>query len=216
VTPITTTARPTATPVPAPAATRPAATPAQRTPVTARPTAPSQADSSTFSFPLIIALAALALLILGLLIYFAAKNLFSSPKRAMVQAIQNQDGISLMPILIVDDQNTAIGKRNIHSVKAGYAYTVGGGNSDFLIFLVPVPPRIADLLYDGVNCTFVPRLPKYFPDIGSEPVRNCIGKTIKVISDKNYQLRIRFEKYEDPLKALNKMLNSISVPGEVK
>ena len=68
----------------------------------------------------------------------------------------------------------------------------------------------------GNNCTFVPRKAQYFPDIGSQSVSNCIGKTIRVISDKNYELHIRMERYEDPLKKLNSLLHSIQVPGEVK
>jgi hypothetical protein len=118
--------------------------------------------------------------------------------------------------LFVADQNTAIGRRNIHAVKSGYTFSVGGGKSDFLIFLVPMPPHIADVHFDGRQCTFIPRKPQYFPDIGSQQVPNCIGKTIRVISDKHYELHIRIERYEDPLKALNKLLLSISVPGEVE
>ena len=119
----------------------------------------------------------------------------------------------LMLNLFVEDQNTAIGRRNIHVMKAGYTYSVGGGKSDFLIFLVPIPPHIADVQISGNNCTLIPRKSQYFPDIGSQAVSNCIGKTIRVLSDKRYELHIRMERYEDPLKALNKMLHSISAPG---
>jgi len=120
------------------------------------------------------------------------------------------------PLLInmfVEDQNTAIGKRNIHSLKSGYSLTVGGGKSDFLIFLVPVPPSIGELRRNGSQLSFIPRKPKYFPDLGSGELRDCLNKTIRVISDKNYELRFRFETYEDPLIALNQMLMSIKVPG---
>jgi hypothetical protein len=127
----------------------------------------------------------------------------------------NQDFSNGPPMLslFVQDQNTAIGRRNIHSAKEGSSFTVGGGKSDFLIFLVPVPPFIAEVHFDGRQCTFIPRKPQYFPDIGSQQVPNCIGKTIRVISDRNYELHIRIERYEDPLMALNKLLNSISVPN---
>jgi hypothetical protein len=117
--------------------------------------------------------------------------------------------------LFVEDQNTAIGRRNIHAVKSGYTFSVGGGKSDFLIFLVPIPPHIADVHFDGKQCTFIPRRSEYFPDLGSQQVPNCIGKTIRVVSDKHYELHIRIERYEDPLKVLNKLLHSIAVPGEV-
>ena len=138
------------------------------------------------------------------------------PKDQVYDApVQESEG-PLMLNLFVEDQNTAIGRRNIHAIKAGYTFSVGGGKSDFLIFLVPIPPHIADVQINGNNCTFIPRKPQYFPDIGSQSVPSCIGKSIRVISDKNYELHIRMERYEDPLKALNKMLHSISVPGEVK
>jgi hypothetical protein len=128
---------------------------------------------------------------------------------------QNLDFENGAPMLslFVEDQNTAIGRRNIHAVKSGYTFSVGGGKSDFLIFLVPIPPHIADVNFDGRQCTFIPRKPQYFPDIGSQQVSNCIGKTIRVVSDKNYELQIRIERYEDPLKALNNLLHSINVPG---
>jgi hypothetical protein len=119
----------------------------------------------------------------------------------------------MMLSLFVADQNTAIGKRNIHTVKPGYTFSVGGGRSDFLIFLVPMPSHIADLRYDGANCTFIPRKSQYFPDLGSSQLPNCIGQNIRVISDKNYELHIRVERYQDPLITLNRMLHSIELPG---
>jgi hypothetical protein len=119
----------------------------------------------------------------------------------------------LMLNLFVEDQSTLIGKRNIHAIKSGYTFTVGGGRSDFLIFLVPIPPHIGEVRCDGNRCTFIPRKAQYFPDIGSQQVPDCIGKTIRIISDKNYELHFRMERYEDPLKALNRLLHSVQVPG---
>jgi hypothetical protein len=115
--------------------------------------------------------------------------------------------------LFVEDQNTAIGKRNIHSLKTGYSLSVGGGKSDFLIFLVPVASNIGEIRRDGGLCTFIPRKSKYFPDLGSNEMRDCINKTIRVISDRNYEVRFRFEQYEDPLHELNRLFNSLRVPG---
>jgi hypothetical protein len=119
----------------------------------------------------------------------------------------------LMLSLFVADQSTAIGRRNVHIVKPGYNFTIGGGKSDFLIFLVPIPSRIAELRFNGEECTFIPRKPQFFPDIGVQPVPDCIGKTIRIISERNYELYIRMECYEDPLITLNRLLHSIRVPG---
>jgi hypothetical protein len=114
--------------------------------------------------------------------------------------------------LFVEDQNTAIGRRNVHTLKAGNTYSVGGGNSDFLIFLVPMPPRIGQLYYDGKTCTFTPLRARCFPDIGSSAIYECIGKTIRVISDRNYEIFFHFEQFKDPLIMLNQLLDSIKLP----
>ena len=125
----------------------------------------------------------------------------------------NPDGPLLLN-LFVEDQNTAIGKRNIHSLKSGYKLTVGGGKSDdFYIFLVPMPSHIGEIKRNGSELVFTPQKPKYFPELGSNEVKDCVNKTIQIISDKNYEMRFRFEMYEDPLIALNRMLNSLNVPG---
>jgi len=125
----------------------------------------------------------------------------------------NPDGPLLLN-LFVSEQNTSIGRRNIHSLKSGYSLTVGGGKTDdYFIFLVPVPAKLGEIRRNGSQLTFTPHKPKYFPDIGSNEVRDCINKTIRIISDKNYEIRFRFEMYEDPLVALNRLLHSVKVPG---
>jgi len=119
----------------------------------------------------------------------------------------------IMLNLFVQDQNTAIGKRNVHLMKAGHRLTVGGHNSDFLIFLVPIPHRIADVHFDGEQLTLIPKRPEFFPETGAEPIYNCVGKTIHLRSAKGYDLYIRFDKYQDPLEALNSFLRSIETTG---
>jgi flagellar basal body-associated protein FliL len=214
-------------------------------------------ESFTASLPFILLIVFIALVILGLIIYFASRRLGSSPNRVMAkvsspesretrfkdhskdlasyaagqsrrttpyedrpvkpdkekQPVINPSGPLLLN-LFVDDQNTEIGRRNIHSLKSGYNLSVGGGKADdFLIFLVPMPSHIGEIRRNGGSLTFVPQKPKYFPEIGSNEVRDCINKTIRVVSDKNYEMRFRFETYEDPLVSLNRMLMSVKVPG---
>ena len=114
--------------------------------------------------------------------------------------------------IFVEEQSIGIGRRNIHALKKGATYSVGGGNSDFLIFLVKFPPKIGRLYFDGTNCTFTPLKKEFFPDIGSAPVAECIGKTIRILSSKNYEVFFHFEPYKDPLIIMNQLLNSIRVP----
>ncbi len=119
----------------------------------------------------------------------------------------------IMLSLHVDDQNTAIGRRNIHLLKAGHVLTLGGGRSDFLVFLVRMPHRIADIRFDGERCILIPRRPDLFIDTGMDTVEDCIGKPIRVVSEKGYILNFRIERYQNPLDSLNKFLHSIEIPG---
>ncbi|WP_169311864.1 vWA domain-containing protein [Gracilinema caldarium] len=135
-------------------------------------------------------------------------DLFSEPQLA----IRRPTG-RIMLNLFVQDQNTAIGKRNVHFMKAGHRLTLGGHNSDFLIFLVPLPHRIADVYFDGEQLTLIPRRPEFFPETGSEPLYNCVDTLIHIKSAKGYDLYIRFEKYQDPLQTLNSFLKSVEMPG---
>jgi len=98
-------------------------------------------------------------------------------------------------------------------MKAGATLSLGGGRSDFLVFLVPLPARIADVRFDGERCSLVPRRPAYFPDSGSQTIDDCLGKTVRVVSDKGYELFLRLERFEDPLKKLNSFLRSIDSAG---
>jgi hypothetical protein len=214
-----------------PAVPAQAAQPASAAKTPQTKTARPAAEKKNIPPSLFIGVGALALAALGgLAIYLVSRRLHSSPNRVMAQASAprsaetvpspyagqqplNLDKDPLLLNLFVEDQSTFIGKRNIHALKSGYSLTIGGGKSDFLIFLVPMPPDIAEIRRNGNRCTFVPRKPKYFPDLGAKELQDCIGKNIRVVSDKNYQLRIRLEQYEDPLAALNRMLNSVKTPG---
>jgi hypothetical protein len=150
----------------------------------------------------------------GFAVFFLDRRLRRSPNQAVARAANFSGTVDREPVMLnlfVEDQNTFIGKRNIHLVKQGVSFTIGGGKSDFLIFLVPMPFRIADLRYESGSCTLVPRKPEYFPDTGSSPVKDCIGETLRVVSDKNYELFIRVDRCENPMAALSRLINSVAL-----
>ena len=157
-----------------------------------------------------------------LAIYAAVQKQRTTPYTDRPKSQPTNEGKSVVinptgPLLLnlyVEDQCTSIGKRNIHSLKSGYRFTVGGGKSDdYYIFLVPIPAGIGEIRRNGSQLTFIPKKPRYFPDLGSSEVRDCINKTIRIVSDRNYEIRFMFEMYEDPLVALNRMLHCVDVPG---
>ncbi|MDA8427223.1 MAG: hypothetical protein M0Z80_13935, partial [Treponema sp.] len=114
--------------------------------------------------------------------------------------------------LRVEGQNSHIGNRNVHDLHAGSSRTVGGGRSDFLVFLVTVPGRIAELHFDGEKLTLVPRRPEFFPD-GASPLEDCLGKEIRIQGKRGYPLLLRFLPFERPADKMNRLLHCIETPG---
>ncbi|HOX49636.1 MAG TPA: hypothetical protein PLG14_10660, partial [Spirochaetales bacterium] len=114
--------------------------------------------------------------------------------------------------LRVEDQNPHIGSRNVHTLHAGSAKAVGGGRSDYLVFLVPVPGGSAELHFDGERCVFVPLRPELFPGLEG-PLEDCLGKDISMVSRSGYPLVLRFQKYERPADRINRLLHCIEAPG---
>jgi hypothetical protein len=135
------------------------------------------------------------LLLLALL--FGGLGLLISIIIILSRTIRGRSAEKMLLNLFVEDQNTFIGKRNTHILKPGRNLSIGGVNSDFLIFVAALPPRIAEVRRNGDQCTFTPLKPKYFPDLGSNQLPDCIGKTIRIITDKKYLLRIRLDRCED-------------------
>jgi hypothetical protein len=114
--------------------------------------------------------------------------------------------------LLVAEQNPHIGSRNVHSLSAGLSKSVGGGASDFLVFLVSVPRHAAELHFDGEKLTFVPLKGELFPELQG-PVPDCMGKDIPMISRSGYPLTLRFTAYEKPVDKINRLLHCIETPG---
>ncbi|MDR0706866.1 MAG: hypothetical protein LBF60_03175 [Treponema sp.] len=116
--------------------------------------------------------------------------------------------------LFVEDQNTNIGWRNMHTISAGWSLTLGGGDSDFLIFLVPIPQNIAKIRFDGDECIFIPQKKQFFPEFNNRMASDCAGKTIKIRSNRNYDLFIRIMRHEAPYKKLCALFQSIKLPAQ--
>jgi hypothetical protein len=114
--------------------------------------------------------------------------------------------------LRVEDQNPHIGLRNVHRIHSGASKTLGGGRSDFLVFLVPLPRRLAELHFDGLDLTLVPLRPEFFPGAVG-PISACLGKEIEMASARGYRLRLRFLRYEPPALRINRLLHCIETPG---
>ncbi len=112
----------------------------------------------------------------------------------------------------VEDQNPNIGLRNVRTLQSGGKKTIGGKRSDFLVFLVPVPPRAAEVYFDGEDLTVVPLRPELFPDY-SGPIPGCLGTPIRMVNRFGKVLTLTFDRYVPPADRLNKILRCLESPG---
>jgi len=114
--------------------------------------------------------------------------------------------------LLVRDQNPNIGLRNVHTMSSGSRRSIGGRRSDFLVFLLPVPSRVAELSWDGESLAFVPKRLEFFPDLdGALP--DCLDTDIRMLTRRGRELHLRFSRYEPPLDRINRLLHCIDLPG---
>ncbi len=125
------------------------------------------------------------------------------------EKIQVRANGNIMLELKVRNQNPHIGKRNIHVMKSGSRLSLGGGHSAFWVFLVKFPARIAEVRFDGTQCSLAILKPQYFPYAENSIIEDCIGKEITIVSDKDYEITFMLHEYEDPVIKLNRLLTSI-------
>jgi len=125
------------------------------------------------------------------------------------ETIAVRENTRIMLELHVDNQNPNVGKRNIHMMKAGTRLSLGGGSSPFLVFLVRFPPKIAEIRFDGKECSLAILKPGYFPYEESNIIHDCVNRKVTVVSDKDYELTFEMRVYEDPVQKLNRLLTSI-------
>ncbi len=158
---------------------------------------------------LVLSCAAAFLAILGI------RKAENAPSSAFAAITSGESAKIVLLSLFVEDQNANIGRRNVHSVSMGHSLTLGGGNSDFLIFLVPLPQNIAEIRFDGHTCAFVPRKRRFFPEITTKMLPDCVGKTISIVSERNYRLSIRIMRHEEPYPKLAAFCRSIKLPAQL-
>lgn len=132
------------------------------------------------------------------------------PAASSHDAIAARANSSIMLELFVYNQNRAIGRRNVHMLKAGSRQSIGGGRSSFLVFLVPFPHAVAEVRYDGVSCDLAILKPAYFPYETKSVITDCLNKDFTIVSDKEYEVTFLLREFEDPVKKLNRLLTSIT------
>ncbi len=112
--------------------------------------------------------------------------------------------------LYVERQNSRIGRRNVHQMKAGSRLSIGGGASSFLVFLVKFPANLAEIRYDGRRCSLAILKPEFFPYEKSSIIEDCLERPVTIVSDKGYPVTFMLRQFEDPVVTLNRLLNSIN------
>jgi len=112
--------------------------------------------------------------------------------------------------LYVEGQNPNIGTRNVHYIRKNTSASVGGGFSNFLIYMYRLPPRIGLVSRKEERYTFSPVKPEFFENAGE--VVDCLNKDITVVCSSGRKVTIRFRKYVSELEKINMLMRSIRKP----
>jgi Mg-chelatase subunit ChlD len=137
----------------------------------------------------------------------------ASPARPTVTSIsralprQTSPESSLPPLveMRVELQNHRVGFRNVHRIAEGSAKSIGGRSSAYLVFLAPVPARIAEIRNVDGKFVFTPLRSECFPGING-PVEDCMGKAIPFVSSRGRAHVLYFREWVSPLEEVNRIM----------
>lgn len=135
----------------------------------------------------------------------------SSSRLAGYHSLQSGRTLGNRPIEFrLAGQNPFNGGRNIRWI-GKTTRTVGGGSSFFLIFLIKVPERIAEISFTEKGLRFEPVRPEFFPDIHGA-IENCIDQPIELVTDHG-SFKMIFREWISPLERINQLLHLTDAPG---
>lgn len=132
--------------------------------------------------------------------YIDSNDMFYRFKRSLYakKYVKNIDKTKQNYIeMFVLNQSRSIGARNTHYLVLNKTFYLGGGkHDDFLIFLVPIPRRLASIHYDETEIIFTILEPKYFPYEKEIKIKNPIDRFFVINSDKGYTIHFMLRIYE--------------------
>ncbi|WP_319561272.1 VWA domain-containing protein [Marispirochaeta sp.] len=125
--------------------------------------------------------------------------------------IDQQQKLGHRPIEFrLSGQNPYNGGRNIRWVGKNKR-SVGGAGAYFLIFLIKVPERIAEVTFTEEGLRFTPIRTEFFPSLQG-PIENCLNRPIEIQTDQG-SFTMFFREWISPLERINHLLHLIDQPG---
>jgi Mg-chelatase subunit ChlD len=105
-------------------------------------------------------------------------------------------------------QNPHVGFRNVHRIPEGGRRSIGGGFSQYLVFLVRVPSSIAEIRNRGGKYVFTPLRAEMFPGV-SGPIEDCLDVEIPFVGPHGREMSIHFREWVSPLDEINRIMRSV-------
>ena len=129
----------------------------------------------------------------------------TSLKRSLPREEMQRPNLPPLIEMRVSFQSHAIGFRNVHRIADGSSRTIGGRSSAYLIFLVALPPAVAEIRNEGGSYVFTPLKTELFPGIQG-PVRDCLNREITLVAPKGREMTLHFREWKEPLDEINGIL----------
>jgi hypothetical protein len=134
-----------------------------------------------------------------------ARPTVTSIRRSLPRQQMQQSNLPPLIEMRVTQQNHRVGFRNVHRLAPGASQSVGGRSSAYLVFLVSVPARIAEIRNVDGTYVFTPLRAEMFPEL-SGPIEDCLGKEIPFVSPRGMELSLHFRQWVSPLEEINALM----------
>jgi hypothetical protein len=134
-----------------------------------------------------------------------ARPTAASLKKALPRRQMEKPRLPSLIEMRVSEQNHRIGFRNVHRIPPGAARTVGGRFSSYLIYLVPMPPSIAEIRNEDGRYVFVPLRKELFPRI-SAALEDCLEVDIPFVTPGGREMTLQFREWLSPREEMNRLM----------
>ncbi len=136
-----------------------------------------------------------------------------SLKRSLPRSELQRGSLPPLIEMRVSLQNPQVGFRNVHRIQEGGGRSIGGGRSPYLIFLVRVPSRIAEIRNQQGKYVFTPLRTEMFPGV-SGSIEDCLGVEIPFVGPHGREMSIHFREWVSPLDEINRIMRSVRYEGK--
>ena len=122
------------------------------------------------------------------------------------EEILSDKALRPLALRVIGQNDSRIGRRNIHSFNDKSVKTLGGGHSSYLIFLYKIPSHIAEIAHRDGKYWISVREKDFFPDMEEDSSEIVFERNIRIRTENNTYVECYFYEYISPLEKINTIM----------